>query len=90
MQVYPTAAVGPYPIFYLGDQQGRYFDRRRQAEKICTLIQESFQIWISQDKIADLSEHIVYLTRWNAVTFEIDEPNLLESINNFICCFPFL
>ena len=90
MQVYPAAAVGPYPIFYLGDQQGRYFGRRRQAEKIRTLIQESFQIWTSQDKIADLSEHIVYLARWNTVTFEIDEPYLFESIYDFVGRFPLL
>ena len=43
-----------------------------------------------RDENADLSEHIVYLARWYAVTFEVDEPYLLESIYNFICCFPLL
>ena len=38
----------------------------------------------------DLSERVVYLTRRNAVAFEVDKPDLLEAIHNFIGRLPLL
>ena len=38
----------------------------------------------------DLSEHVVYLTRWDAVAFEVDKPDLLESIHDFVRRLPLL
>ena len=38
----------------------------------------------------DLSEHVVYLDRRDAVAFEVDEPDFLESIHNFVGRLPLL
>ena len=38
----------------------------------------------------DLSEHVVYLTRRDAVAFEVDKPDLLESIHDFVSRLPLL
>jgi hypothetical protein len=38
----------------------------------------------------DLSEHVVYRTRRDAVAFEVDKPDLLESIHNFVGRLPLL
>lgn len=45
---------------------------------------------MSRIKDADLVEHVVYRTRWDAVTLEVDKSHLLESINDFIGRFPLL
>jgi hypothetical protein len=38
----------------------------------------------------DLFEHVVYLTRRDAVAFEVDKPDLLESIHNVVGRLPLL
>jgi hypothetical protein len=38
----------------------------------------------------DLSERFVYLTRRDAVAFEVDKSDLLESIHNFVGRLPLL
>jgi hypothetical protein len=38
----------------------------------------------------DLSKHVVYLTRRDAVAFEVNKPDLLESIHNFVGRLPLL
>ncbi len=38
----------------------------------------------------DLSEHVVYLTRRDAVALEVYKPDLFESIHNFVGRLPLL
>jgi hypothetical protein len=52
----------------------------------------NFKRRLSRDKLkgTNLCEHIVYRIRRDAVAFEVDESYLLESVHNFVGCFPLL
>lgn len=65
-----------------------YFDGRRQTEKVRTLIQGAMSTRPGEpshdERGTDLFEHAVYRARWDAVTFEVDESHLLESVHDFL------
>lgn len=39
---------------------------------------------LATERQTHLSEHVVYFARRDAVAFEVDKPDLLESIHNFV------
>jgi hypothetical protein len=56
---------------------------------ISRVIQQE-DVWEPKYSRTDLSKHVVYLTRRDAVAFEVDKPDLFESIHDFVGRLPLL